>query len=61
MADSVEDLFKQRLDGYIDQWGEQIGYARVEETLQERAQDAREMADDSERITANDLDGWSEG
>jgi hypothetical protein len=62
MADSVEDLFCKRLDGYIDQWAEEIGYARVEAILQDRAQDMRELveADASvETITADDLDGWS--
>ena len=64
MADSVEDLFKQRLDGYLNQWAAEIGYARVEAILQDRAQDMRECADADDSpypIRADDLDGWSEG
>ena len=58
--DHPEDLFRQRLDQYINRYAEEIGYARVEEMLQARAQDMREMVPKDERITANDLDGWSE-
>lgn len=61
MPDSVDDLFRQRLDGYIDQWADEIGYARVEVILQERAQDMRERADadDSvEVIGLDDIDGY---
>lgn len=63
MADSVEDLFCQRLDGYINQWGEEIGYAKLEAILQQRAQDMREMAlehDDVATIEPEDIDGYAE-
>lgn len=56
-----EDLFRKRLDQYLDRYQDDIGPAKLEQILQERAQDMRELAAESgeEAITANDLDGWS--
>lgn len=63
MVADCEDLFEKRIDQYIDRYAEEIGYVRVEELLQERAQDMRELAPaDSavDIIDGDDIDGYQE-